>query len=281
VKLVSVICVCYNHERFVKDAIQSVLDQSYKNIELIVIDDGSTDNSVEVIKSMNVRLIDLKQNRGYCKAFNEAWKVCNGDFIIDLAADDELMPDRVQTGVKEFSKHNESYGVQFGDALYSNGLSHSKRFPNPPEGDVYLELIKRYFICTPSMMMRRSVITMLNGYDESLAYEDFDFWIRSSRLFKYFYTPDILVKKRIVKGSLSDKQFERGNIQQLSTYRVCEKILTLNKSKEEHQALIQRLRYELKQSLWRLDLNLAKRYFQLIRDTKLLIDKMHQPGGAN
>jgi glycosyltransferase involved in cell wall biosynthesis len=264
VKLVTVICVCYNHEEFVRDAVQSVLDQSYKDIELIVVDDGSADGSVDVIRSMNVRCIDLKNNGGYCAAFNTAWRESKGEFVIDLAADDELLPNRVQLGVDEFSRRDESFGIQFGDALYSNGLLHSQRFPNPPEGDVYLDLIKNYFICAPSMMTRRSVLTMLNGYDESLAYEDFDFWIRSSRHFKYFYTPEVLVKKRIVKGSLSDKQFKKGSPQQTSTYRVCEKILALNQSQEENDALRHRLRYELKHSLLRFDFALARRYYDLL-----------------
>ncbi|MEI9918027.1 MAG: glycosyltransferase [Bacteroidota bacterium] len=265
--LVSVICVCYNHQRFVREAIESVLNQSYKNIELIVVDDGSSDKSVEIIRSMNVTLIDLKKNQGYCKAFNAGWRACKGEYIIDLAGDDELTPDRVKIGVEEFSKHDETFGVQFGDAIYSDNKIHSQRFPNPPEGDIYIDLIKRYFICTPSMMSRRSVLTMLNGYDESLAYEDFDFWIRSSRHFKYFYTPEILIKKRIVKGSLSEKQFEKGNVQQLSTYKVVEKIKTLNKSKEEKAALRERLWYELRHAILRTEFSLAAKYFRLIRNT--------------
>ena len=262
--LVSVICVCYNHERFVKDAIQSVLNQSYPNIELIVVDDGSVDGSVAVIKNMNVRLIALQQNKGYCAAFNEAWRVSKGEFIIDLAADDELPPDRISTGVAEFSTRDETYGVQFGDALYSDGRLHSDRFPKPPEGSIYMEVIRRYFICAASMMSRRSVLTMLNGYDESLAYEDFDFWIRSSGRFKYFYTPEVLVHKRIVKGSMSDKQFEKGSPQQLSTYKVCEKILVLNKTTEENNALRERVWYEVRQSIFRLDFSLTKKYMTFL-----------------
>lgn len=265
--LVTVICVCYNHERFVREAIQSVLDQSYKNVELIVVDDGSTDKSVDVVRSMNVRLIDLKTNRGYCKAFNEAWRQSKGDFIIDLAADDELTTERIKVGVEDFSKRDETFGVQFGDALYSHGRLHSHRFPKPPEGFIYKELISKYFICSASMMIRRSVLTMLNGFDETLAYEDFDFWIRSSRVFKYFYSPQVLVKKRIVKGSMSERQFKKGDPQQLSTFKVCEKILSLNKTAEENDALRQRIRYELKHALLRMDLNLARKYFRLIRNT--------------
>lgn len=265
--LVSVICVCYNQGQFVRQAIQSALDQSYKNIELIVVDDGSTDHSVSVIRSMNVTLIDLKTNRGYCSAFNQGWRESKGDLIIDLAGDDELMPDRVETGVEEFAKRDQSYGVQFGDALYSTGQRHSDRFPDPPQGDIYKDLIRRYFISSPTMMSRRSVLTTLDGYDESLAYEDFDFWIRSSRRFKYFYTPEVFVKKRIVKGSMSERQFERGSPQQVSTYKVCEKIRALNKTPEENKALKERLRYEIRQCLRRMDLTLAGKYFRLLLTT--------------
>ena len=265
--LVSVICVCYNHEQFVRDAIQSVLDQSYRNIELIVVDDGSSDNSVSVIRSMNVTLIDLKTNRGYTKAFNEAWKASKGEFIIDLAGDDELTPERVKTGVEEFSKRDGSFGVQFGDALYSTGQLHSARFPDPPEGDIYKDLIRHYFISSPTMMSRLSVLTKLDGYDERLAYEDFDFWIRSSRHFKYFYTPQVFVKKRIVKGSMSERQFERKDPQQFSTYKVCEKIRALNNSEDENEALRQRLWYELRQCVKRMDFGLAAKYLRLIRNT--------------
>lgn len=263
-KLVTVICVCYNHEHYVRDAIQSVLNQSYKKIELIVVDDGSTDKSVDVIKSMNVRLIDLKTNRGYTSAFNEAWRVCKGDFIIDLAADDELPVDRIKIGVEEFLKYDESYGVQFGDTRFSDGTLHSEKFPNPPQGDVYIELIRRYFISSASQMIRRSVLTMLNGFDETLAYEDFDFWIRSSRQFKYFYTPQILMHKRIVKGSMSDKQFRKGSPQQISTYRVCEKIKALNVTKKENDALRKRIWYEIKQAVLRRDFGLVPMYFKLL-----------------
>jgi len=268
--VVTVICICYNHARFVEEAIRSVLDQSYKNIELIVVDDGSTDNSVDVIRSTGVRLIALQQNKGYCTAFNEAWKISKGEFIIDLAGDDILTANRIELGVKEFSLRDESFGVQFGDALYitedSKKISlHSDRFPKPAEGNIYPDLVKRYFICAASMMSRRSVLTMLDGYDETLAYEDFDFWIRSSRHFKYFYTSEVLVLKRIVKGSMSERQFERGSVQQLSTYKVCEKILTLNKSVEENKALKERVWYEVRQSLLRMEFGLMLKYGSLLK----------------
>src|SRR5579859_1537102 len=102
--LVSVICLCYNHRRFVKEAIESVLGQTYKNIELIVVDDCSTDGSVSVIKELIVqnpviRFIPLNENRGNCKAFNEGYKLSSGKFVIDFSADDVMVSGRIEQQV--------------------------------------------------------------------------------------------------------------------------------------------------------------------------------------
>ena len=94
--VVSVICLCYNHKRFVEEAIQSVLDQTYSNVELIVVDDSSTDGSQAVIESLMannpaVKFIPLSSNQGNCRAFNLGWKYASGKYIIDLSADDNSL----------------------------------------------------------------------------------------------------------------------------------------------------------------------------------------------
>ena len=103
--LVSVVCLCYNHARFVEEAIQSVLNQRYPNVQLIVIDDHSTDKSIEAIDKFisgnkAVEFIPLPSNLGNCRAFNIGLEKAKGDFIIDLAGDDVLMPDRIEMGVR-------------------------------------------------------------------------------------------------------------------------------------------------------------------------------------
>ena len=269
---VTVICLCYNQERFVRQCILSVLEQTYPNIQLIVIDDASLDNSVEVISDLvaeypHVRFIPLPENSGNCGAFNHALSFSHGDYIIDLAADDILLPDRIKKGVAAFTLAGDSFGVNFTDAdwIKEDGsvvFRHSKRFPHDtiPQGDVYRQLIERFFICSPTMMFRREVIDRLGGYDGSLAYEDFDFWIRSSRDFLYCYTPEVLVQKRIVQNSLSAKQFRFQSPQLKSTFHVCEKILVLNKSAAEKQALARRIRYELRVCFRLLNFSLAIKY---------------------
>jgi glycosyltransferase involved in cell wall biosynthesis len=275
--LVSVICVCYNQAQFVTEALDSVMHQTYPLVELIIIDDGSTDGSGKVIKQWlagypEATLILNGRNIGYCKTFNKAYRICKGEFIIDLSADDILLPDRIASGVHVLAQAGNYYGVAFSDAEYVDeqgsrvGL-HSDQFPHEtvPQGEIYTQVIQRYFICSPTMMIRRAVLDTLQGYDEALAFEDFDFWIRASRLFKFIYSPEVLVKKRNVSSSMSAKQFARSSPQRWSTLEVCRKIKSLNKTDDENQALKQRLRYEIGVSLRSFDFALAYSFWKLLR----------------
>ena len=216
--LVSVVCLCYNHERFVEEAIRSVLNQTYPSIQLIVVDDYSLDGSRLVIQKLLthhplVEFVPCEKNLGNCRAFNTGLAKVAGEFVIDLSADDVLMPSRVELGVREFLGRGLNYGVHFSDAELISDTDvilghHSDQFPHDsiPQGDVFSEILSRYFINSPIMMMRKQVFDRLGGYDEALAYEDFDFWVRSSRDFKYCYTPEALVRRRVVNSSLGKGQ---------------------------------------------------------------------------
>lgn len=254
----SIICLCYNQERFVEAAIRSALNQTYQSIQLIVVDDASTDNSAQVIRDVlksypHVQFLLLEENLGNCKAFNRGLTMATGSYIIDLAADDVLLPNRVEKGVQVLSEKGEAYGVHFSDAEIvdeygAHRYFHSDRFPHEtiPQGNVYREIISRYFICSPTVMFTRQVADVLGGYDETLTYEDFDFWIRSSRAFKYVYTPDVLMLKRVFSRTLGTQQFILFSKHSRSTYKVCEKILRLNNNRDEQQALRHRILYEMK-----------------------------------
>lgn len=275
--LVTVICICYNQARFVEAALDSVISQSYKDVELIVIDDGSTDGSAKIIKRWianhpETTLLLNATNLGYCKTFNKAYAISKGEYIIDLAADDVLQPNRIEVGLSAFRNSEIDYGVTFSDAEHTDEQGnllrlHSDKHPHHtiPSGDIYKDVIDRYFICSPTMMFKRSVVEYLKGYDESLTYEDFDFWVRASRKFKFIYTPQVLLKKRAVDTSMSKKQFKCGGDQRKSTLMVCYKIKSLNRSAEEDAALRRRVLYEIKISLKLLDLRLAFDYFKLLR----------------
>lgn len=274
--LATVICICYNHARFVTEALESVAKQTHQQVELIVIDDASTDNSVEMISQWIVKhpgtiFLTNETNLGYCKTFNKAYAQSKGSFLIDLAADDILLPSRIEKGINLLEEAGADYGVTFSDAEHVDEDGkllwlHSDRFPNKtiPSGDVYTDVIQRYFICSPTMMFRRAVLESLNGYDESLAYEDFDLWVRASRHYKFIYTPEALVKKRSVSSSMSGKQFTRASDQRWSTYVVCKKIAALNRTAAEQAALRKRIWYEIRVSLKLLDVRMAIKFFSLL-----------------
>ena len=124
--LVTVICLCYNHENFVTESLFSVMNQDYAFVELIIVDDCSTDNSKNIIKKWlldypEVRFISNEINLGNTKSFNKALQCAKGDYIIDLAADDVLLPNCISLQVKAFENSAfKNLGIVYGNAELIN-----------------------------------------------------------------------------------------------------------------------------------------------------------------
>ncbi|HTH56964.1 MAG TPA: glycosyltransferase [Cyclobacteriaceae bacterium] len=277
--LISVVCLCFNHEQFVGEAIHSVLSQTYSNIELIVVDDGSSDSSVQVIEQViashpTITFLKLKENGGICAAFNSGFALSKGAFITDFAADDVMMPHRMERLLARFSNLDQTYGVTFSDAMYIDARGKELRYHTAhlmkkrliskvPEGWIFRDVLERYFICAPSMLVRRDVLIQMNGYDENLAYEDFDFWVRSSREFKYAYVDEVLTKVRVVRGSMSSKLYEPRDAQLHSTFLICKKAIALCRDAEDKKALLRRVRYEFRHAVFSSNHREAKLFGQL------------------
>ncbi|MDN5212496.1 glycosyltransferase [Fulvivirgaceae bacterium BMA12] len=279
--LVTVICLCYNHGRFLATSIQSVINQTYSNLEIIIVDDASTDGSQELIDQFKnedrVKLVMLPDNLGNCAAFNRGLALAHGKYIIDLATDDVLMPDRIEKQVTLFETLEKEVGVIFSNTEYIDAEGRHLRWHYPvdehkkvkqavPQGNIFAQLLARYFISPPSMMMRKVVLDELCGYDRNLAYEDFDFWIRSSRHYQYIYQDLILTKVRKVENSLSSRGYVPGDLQLHSTYLVCKKAKKLISNGEEKDALLERVRYEVRQAVFSENFVEATRFFSLLRE---------------
>jgi len=280
--LVSVVCLCYNQERWLEEAVESVINQTYKNIQLILADDASTDHSAVKMAQLkkkypDIEVLLIKVNKGNCTAFNEAYKIVKGDFVIDFAADDVMLPDRIEKQVQFFNTLDSSYGVVFTNADYIDGegkfirnhfnhLFKTGLLNNIPEGDVYADVLARYFIPSPSMLVKREVFDKIGGYDESLVYEDFDFWIRSARLYKYGFLNESLTKIRRTGASMSSGWYKQGDKQLHSTYLVCRKAIALNRDDNEKEALLKRIRYELRQSIFSQNHKEADLFFGLLNE---------------
>lgn len=259
--LVSIICLSYNHEDYVVEALNSVINQTYPNIELLIADDCSTDNSVEIIQNWlqhhpKVHFSVNEKNLGNTKTFNQLAKKAKGDYIIDLAADDVLLPNCVEKQVSTFQNSNFSnLGIVYGNLIEidENGSSLRNYYTeedHPESGDIYKMVIGRTTkICSVSSMVKKSVFEKLGFYDEKLAYEDLDLWIRASREFDFEYINEVLAYKRETPNSLSSHFLIKNNSRtkklNTSTFKILNNAYHLNKSKNEHQALLGRIRFEM------------------------------------
>jgi len=283
--LVSVICLCYNHAPYLTEAIESVINQTYKSVQLIVVDDASTDNSLEVIEELTARFPELKfikleKNVGNCAAFNIGLASAKGKYIIDFATDDIMIDNRIEKQVAFFESLEDNVGVIFSDAIYVDEkgktlrnhfeyLFRKKLITKIPEGNVYREVLTTYFIPSPTMMVRKEVFNVLQGYDESLDYEDFDFWVRSSRLYKYKFLNEPLTKIRRTGKSMSAGWYQKGDKQLHSTYLICRKAISLNRDGGDNEALLVRIRYEIIQSILSQNNREATLFFDLLKKMKM------------
>lgn len=281
--LVSVLCLCYNHEKFVVDSLNSVLNQSYLNIELLIADDCSTDNSAIVIEDWLKKHpnIDFKINTvniGNTKTFNTLFKQSKGSFVIDLAADDVLEPNCVANQIAAFQE-NINIAIVYGNmSLISENNSHlgyyypvnenKKVIVKPASGDIYLAMLSQSSkICSVTAMMKREVLEELGGYDENLGFEDLDIWIRTSRIYPFYFIDEILVKRRELSTSLSTRFFIKKNAKtrklNYSTFIIIKKAMALNKTKLENKALMKRMHFEMMKAYKNNDYLLFLKYVPL------------------
>ncbi len=276
--LVSILCLCYNHQKFLEEALLSVIQQDYPNKEIIVIDDFSTDESVVEIEKLLKKYPELvfirnSSNMGNCASFNQGFALSKGSYIIDFATDDVMLAGKITKQVEKFLLLPENYGVVYSDAevISEDGtfLSYhhkgtSKEFYHP-EGDVFKFVLGKYFICPPSIMMRRSVLEFTGGYDATLAYEDFNFWVVSSRDFFYAYIPEPLVKRRVVKKSFSQAFYTRNNTHLFgTTLHVLGKAYRLCRDLEERKILSGRVKFEMRHAMLMEEFSLAPGYKELL-----------------
>lgn len=263
-ELVTVICSSYNHAEFVTESLISVLNQSHKNIQVIVVDDCSTDNSTLIIENFiskfpQIVFIKNKNNLGITKSFNKAVKFAKGDYILDLAADDILLPNCIAIQLEGFNKSKlKNLAIVYGNAelITKNGThlsyyfdvdSNLQSIKKIETGAIYAKIIStETVICSVSALIKKTCFDELNGYDEKLSFEDLDFWIRASRNYSIDFIDAVLVQKRILPTSLHSSFTIPKNEHGFSTYLILEKAFHLNHTKEENRILTKRVNNEIK-----------------------------------
>jgi glycosyltransferase involved in cell wall biosynthesis len=198
-RTVAVIIPTYNHARFLGEAIESVLAQTRPVDEIIVVDDGSTDNPTAVVAQFpTVRLI-RQDNRGPSAARNTGISKCKTSHIIFLGADDRLLPNALESGLACMATHPDCAFVYGGHRLISeDGHSLWCDIVRPIEGDGHLALLRRNLAGSPvAVLFRRDCLLAVNGFDESLRRcEDYDLYLRLASKYPIASYPTIVAEYR-------------------------------------------------------------------------------------
>ncbi|HST23427.1 MAG TPA: glycosyltransferase [Blastocatellia bacterium] len=206
--LVSAIVPCYNQAHFLSEAIESILGQTYRHFEIIVIDDGSTDETALVASRYeSVRCI-RRNNEGLAAARNIGLCYSAGDYIVFLDADDRLLPEAFEAGVNCLSDHPEC-ALAYGHVRLV-GASGAP-LPSPQQSSVdrehYLELLRHNYIWTPgAVMYRRSALDAVGDFDVSVnASADFDMNIRIARSYPIRCHDKVILEYRKHDANMSGK----------------------------------------------------------------------------
>src|SRR6266478_3036286 len=178
--LVTAFVGCYNHSRFVEECLDSVRQQTYPNLQVIIFDDCSTDDSVSVIDNwlkkhrLDWQFIRHNRNVGICASLNEALRLARGKYISMVAADDVWLPDKTARQVEMMERLPEDVGVVYSDAFQidENGatlpqmfIEAQRNFAFPPKGLLFDVLLEGNFIPAMTTLIRRECFTQVGTYD--------------------------------------------------------------------------------------------------------------------
>lgn len=212
---ISVVMASYNHASFVHQAIESVLSQSYRDIELVITDDGSSDGTAEVIRRVvdpRIRFHAFTENQGACVAMNHAITRAQGEYIAVLNSDDYFLPGKLERQAGFLDAHPE-IGAVFGQPQFVDEKGRDFYNPNHPfvkafafENRPRQEWLRHFFyfqngLCHPTAMVRKACYEKVGVFDPLLMQlPDLDMWVRLCREFEIHLLPEKLTGFRILDG---------------------------------------------------------------------------------
>lgn len=216
--LVSIIAINYNNGAWVLETLDSIAEQSYSNIELIIVDDCSTDNSPGLIKewishfNRPVKFIQHEINKGVCATSNTGFKAASGKYVSYLGTDDILLPEKIEKQVEILENTPGNVAAVYSDAYLIDknsdrlyGWYIQKFHPELrklPSGNLFNELIVANFLPAMTLLIRRDIFESIGYFDENLVNEDYDMWLRMSRKYEIVFSPYVSAKYRIHSQSM-------------------------------------------------------------------------------
>ena len=211
--LVSVIIPSYNHAEYVEQSILSVVNQSYKNIELIVIEDGSTDHSrniLEVLQKQFGFYLEFQSNQGISKTMNKAIRYAKGKYITGVASDDIWVEGRLEKQVRFMESHPDC-SVAVGKALFIDKDGQERddivvfsSITHPEQQLKFESLIEDNCIPAGATMFTKEIWEKCGGYNEDTPIEDWDFWLKIAYENKIAYLDEYLVYYRRHDSNISN-----------------------------------------------------------------------------
>jgi len=244
--LVSVLIPCYNSEEYIEQTLKSCINQTYNNIEIIVVDDGSKDNSLEILKKFEKRYKNIKvfqqENRGAPVARNLAFEKSKGDYIQYLDADDLLEENKILTQIEKFKNSNENIIIFGGVKYFENDISISwdyssiiKDYNNTKEFLIDLWSSSKS-VLIHSWLTPRHLIEEVKGWDETLLKnQDGVFFAKVASLSgQIIYQKESIVYCRVDNtNSISRKKSSKSEASRLKSYEEYEKIFKNELSDEK------------------------------------------------
>jgi glycosyltransferase involved in cell wall biosynthesis len=197
--LISVVIPTYNRGQMVKEAVCSVLAQDFRNFELILVDDGSTDNTPDILDEFRDELIVIRQeNKGVSAARNRGIAAASGELIAFLDSDDLWLPKKLSEQAGFFQSNPDALICQTEEIWIRNGVRvNPKKKHQKRSGMIFDPSLSLCLVSPSAVMMRRELFEIVGGFDETLpACEDYDLWLRVGYRYPIFLTETPLIIKR-------------------------------------------------------------------------------------
>ncbi len=216
--LVSCVVVSYNQSPWIEECLESVFAQTYEHREVLLIDDCSTDDTVERAEKWlertgnSAEVIVNPVNVGLCATLNRALEACRGEYISLVAADDAWLPHKVAQQVEAMTSRSPRPVLVYSDALIVDGegevleesfLAWQLRARPKLSGNTFADLVPNNFIPAMATLYAREDLLRLGGFDESLSYEDWDMWLRLAKTGPVHHSPGVVARYRRLPGSLA------------------------------------------------------------------------------